>query len=278
MKFSQKVRQAAHSNQSWLCLGLDPDPERLPHLLQTNAHGKAALEFNRRIIEATHDLVCAYKLNSAFYEALGPYGMEILQQTRDFIPQVIPAIWDAKRGDIANTSHKYAQAAFEVYGFDAITVNPYLGYDSLEPFFSYRDRGVFLLCRTSNPGAQDLQDVNCEGRKLYQLVAEKARLWAKQSEAEIGLVVGATYPDELRIVREIVTEEMLILVPGVGTQKGDLKKAVCSAANSQGERAIISVSRGVLYASNEEDFAQAARREAQRIRDEIHRYRKGSAS
>jgi len=278
MSFSERLLRIARQQRSWLCVGLDPDLDQIPAALKAGRGMRAMLEFNRQIIDATHDLVCAYKLNSAFYEALGPQGLEILKETREHIPGEIPVILDAKRGDIANTARKYAQAAFEVYECDAVTVNPYLGFDSIEPFLSYRNHGLFLLCRTSNPGARDLQDLKCGNQKLFEVVARKSRDWKAQSGGEIGLVVGATYPDELRIVREIVTEEMFILVPGVGTQKGDLKKAVCSAANSQGERAIISVSRGVLYASNEEDFAQAARREAQRIRDEIHRYRKGSAS
>ncbi len=278
MSFSEKLLRIARQQRSWLCVGLDPDLDQIPPSLKEHRGPKAILEFNGQIIDATHDLVCAYKLNSAFYEALGPQGLEILKETREHIPAEIPVILDAKRGDIANTARKYAQAAFDVYGCDAVTVNPYLGFDSIEPFLAYRNGGVFLLCRTSNPGARDLQDLTCGHQKLFEIVARKAKDWQTQSGREIGLVVGATYPDELRIVREIVGEEMFLLVPGVGAQKGDLEKAVRAAVNSQGERVIINISRGILYASNEKDFAQAARREAQRIGDEIHRYLKGSAS
>lgn len=270
MSFSERLLRIAGQQQSWLCVGLDPDLDQIPPSLKAGRGLKVILEFNCQIIDATHDLVCAYKLNSAFYEALGPQGLAILKETREHIAGEIPVILDAKRGDIANTARKYAQAAFEIYGCDAVTVNPYLGFDSIEPFLAYGDCGVFLLCRTSNPGARDLQDLACGNQKLFEVVAKRAKDWKAQSGGEIGLVVGATYPDELRIVRGIVGEEMFILVPGVGAQKGDLEKAVCSAANSQGGRAIINISRGILYASDEEDFAQAARLEAQRRRDEIN--------
>ncbi|OGF55651.1 MAG: orotidine 5'-phosphate decarboxylase [Candidatus Fraserbacteria bacterium RBG_16_55_9] len=270
MNFSEKLLRATEKHHSWLCIGLDPDLDPLPLVLKKRSGADAIVEFNRRIIEATQDLVCAYKPNSAFYEALGPHGLEILTRTREVIPREIPVILDAKRGDIANTARKYAQSAFEVYKFDAITVNPYMGWDSIEPFLAYKERAVFLLCRTSNPGARDFQDLNCSGVALYQVVAEKVKEWSRKGAGELALVAGATYPEELQIVREIIGEELMILVPGVGAQEGDLAKAVRSAANSERQRAIINVSRSILYASAEEDFAQAARREAQRLRDEIN--------
>ncbi len=251
-------------------MGLDPDPARLPEPLRERDPIEAVEAFLRRIVEATCDLVCSYKPNSAFYEALGPEGFSLLQRLiREILPEGIPVILDVKRGDIASTAQKYAEAAFEGLGADAVTVNPYLGFDAVEPFLRYGDRGVFLLCRTSNPGARDLQDLPCEGKPLYQRIAEKAREWQAQAPGELGLVVGATYPEELAVVREIVGEEVLLLVPGVGAQGGDLERAVRAAANSQGGNAIVNVSRGVLYASSGADFAEAARREAERLRAAI---------
>jgi len=276
MGFSEKLLSAAEKHRSWLCIGLDPDPPSLPYPLQARFDDplEAIYEFNRKIIEATCDLVCAYKPNIAFYEALGPEGLELLRQTLRLIPKGIPIILDAKRGDVAHSAVKYARAAFEVYGCDAITLSPYLGWDSIEPFL-HPDRGVFLLCRTSNPGARDLQDLDCGGRPLYGVVATYANEWAararREGKGEIGLVVGGTYPEELKRVREIVGDEMVLLVPGIGAQGGDLDRALKAAANSSGERAIIAVSRGVLYASRGEDFAEAARREAQRLHDQIQR-------
>ena len=273
MGFREKLRQAVRSHQSWLCVGLDPDPAKLPKPLQGRDTIRAVEAFLAQIIEATRDLVCAYKPNSAFYEALGPEGFSLLRRLIcEIIPEEIPVILDAKRGDIATTARKYAEAVFEALGADAVTVNPYLGFDAVEPFLPYADRAVFLLCRTSNPSARDLQDLMCRcaepsnEKPLYQIVAEKAKAWQTQSKAELGLVVGATYPEELSVVRQIVGDEMLLLVPGVGAQGGDLERAVRAAANAQGENAIINVARGVLYASSGDDFAEAARREAERLK------------
>ena len=250
-------------------MGLDPDPAKLPERLRGQDTIEAVEEFLSQIVEATRDLVCAYKPNSAFYEALGPKGFLLLQRLIRRIPRRIPVILDAKRGDIASTARKYAEAAFDALGADAVTVNPYLGFDAVKPFLDYGDKGVFLLCRTSNPGARDFQDLSCEGKPLYQRIAERAVEWRTQARGELGLVVGATYPKELAVVREIVGEEMPLLVPGVGAQGGDLNKAVRAAANSRGENAIVNVARGVLYASSQEDFAEATRREAERLRATI---------
>jgi len=269
MGFKEKLLSAASKSRSWLCIGLDPDPERIPRPLRDGGP-EAALEFNREVIEATSDLVCAYKPNIAFYQALGPGGLEVLKRTCELIPPEIPVILDAKWGDIANTSGRYAQAAFEVFEADAVTLSPYLGYDAIEPFLDFRDRAAFLLCRTSNPGARDLQDLSCEGKPLYQVVAELCRSWSGQAPGELGVVAAATYPDELKAVRRIVGEDMMILVPGVGAQAGDLDRAVRSAANSKGERAIISASRSVIYASEGEDFAEAARKAAESLRNKIN--------
>jgi orotidine-5'-phosphate decarboxylase len=259
VKFIDKLLSASRKNQSLLCIGLDPDPELMP--------GVDVLQFNKEIIEATRDLVCAYKPNLAFYEALGTAGLTILEKTVAYIPGDIPAIGDAKRGDIGNTARAYARALFSVFGFDATTVSPYLGFDSIEPFISYQDKGVFILCRTSNKGARDFQDLCTEGVPLYEVVAHKAGEW--NTHDNIGLVVGATYPEELKRVRSICPE-MCLLIPGVGAQGGDVASAVGYGVDARGERAIINVSRQVLYASNEKDFALAARAVADKLRQQIN--------
>ena len=262
MKFTDKLLNISRKNKSLLCIGLDPDPELMP--------GVDVLQFNKAIIEATCDLVCAYKPNLAFYEALGTEGLTILQKTITYIPGDIPVIGDAKRGDIGNTAQAYARALFSVFGFDAATVNPYLGFDSIEPFISYQDKGVFILCRTSNRGALDFQNLYTDGQPLYEVVARKAKEW--NIYGNIGLVVGATYPEDLKKVRSICPE-MPLLIPGIGTQGGDLASAVGYGVDARGEKAIINVSRQILYASKEKDFAQAARNMAEKIHTQINDYR-----
>jgi len=259
MKFSDKLLNISRKNNSLLCIGLDPDPELMP--------GVEILEFNKAIIEATSDLVCAYKPNLAFYEALGSAGLAIMEETMKHIPGDVPVIADAKRGDVGNTAKAYARALFSVFGFDAATVNPYLGSDSIEPFTGYRDKCVFILCRTSNRGARDFQDLQTNGLPLYEAVAHKAREW--NIHDNIGLVVGATYPEELKRVRSICPE-MCLLIPGIGTQGGDLASAVNYGVDARVERAIFNVSRQILYASKEEDFARAARTAADEIRRQIN--------
>jgi len=263
MKFTDKLLNSSRKNKSWLCIGLDPDPELMP--------GVDVLQFNKSIIDATCDLVCAYKPNLAFYEALGTEGLTVLEKTIKHIPGDIPVIADAKRGDIGNTARAYARALFSVLSFDAATVNPYLGYDSIEPFINYQDKGVFILCRTSNKGAADFQDLRTDGLPLYEIVADKAREW--NIHGNIGLVVGATYPEELKKVRSMCPE-MPLLIPGIGAQGGDLASAVGYGGDARGEKAIINVSRQILYASNGKDFAQAARNVAEKIRNQINEYRR----
>ena len=259
MKFTDKLLNISRKNKSLLCIGLDPDPELMPRV--------DVLQFNKAIIEATHDLVCAYKPNLAFYEALGTEGLTILEETIRYIPGDIPVIGDAKRGDIGNTAKAYAKALFAVFGFDAATVNPYLGFDSIEPFIHYQDEGVFILCRTSNRGATDFQNLYINGLPLYEAVARKAQEW--NIYGNIGLVVGATYPEDLKKVRSICPE-MPLLIPGIGAQGGDLASAVNYGVDAQGEKAIINVSRQILYASNKKDFPQAARNMAEKIRTQIN--------
>ncbi|MFC2070750.1 orotidine-5'-phosphate decarboxylase [Chloroflexota bacterium] len=264
MKFVDKLINATRKNKSLLCVGLDSDSEQIPG-------GLSVFEFNRAIIDATSDLVCAYKPNIAFYEALGADGFNVLKQTVDYIPADIPVIVDAKRGDIGNTAKAYAQALFTYFNFDAATVSPYLGFDSLEPFIEYQDKAIFILCRTSNAGAVDFQSLLCdsedERRPLFEVVARKAGQWNKYGN--IGLVVGATYPEELKLIRQL-QPEMPLLIPGIGAQGGDLALTVRYGIDAQGEKAIINSSRQIIFTSKEKDFAEAARQAALSLRNAIN--------
>ncbi|MGI8553394.1 MAG: orotidine-5'-phosphate decarboxylase [Dehalococcoidia bacterium] len=262
MTFVERISAAAAANRSRLCVGLDPDPSRIV--------GGDVLAWARAIMAATQDLVCCYKPNSAFFEALGRHGWELLAETIASAPEGIPMLLDAKRGDVGNTAQAYARAVFQVLGADAVTVSPYLGEDSLEPFLSYHDRGVFILCRTSNPGARDLQDLpltdDVSRQPLYEIVAERARAWNRAGN--VGLVTGATYPAEIAKVRAICPDQLL-LVPGVGSQGGDLTAAVHSACDRFGGGFLLNASRQVTYASGGADFASAARRTAEHLRAQI---------
>ncbi|MBI2849343.1 MAG: orotidine-5'-phosphate decarboxylase [Chloroflexi bacterium] len=266
--FIEKLLLASRANNSLLCIGLDPDPGTMPNI--------EVFSFNKAIIDATSDLVCAFKPNFAFYEALGLEGITALKQTVDYVPKNIPIIADAKRGDVGNTAKAYATALFDTFGFDAATVNPFLGRDSLQPFLEREDKGVFILCRTSNPGAADLQDLILTrtpgepGSPLFEIIARLAAEW--NSAGNIGLVVGATYPKDLKRIRDMCPD-MPFLIPGIGPQGGDLAAAVSWGTNLQGDMAIISSSRQVLYASRGSDFAQAARKTALHLRSEINRWR-----
>ena len=269
--FLQRLDAAMTSTQSLVCVGLDPEIERFPaHLRQ---RPQAILEFNRSIIDATADLACAYKPQIAHYAAVG--AEDQLLETIRYIRQKAPGIQvilDSKRGDIGSTAEKYAREAFERYGADAVTINPYLGRDSAEPFLEHADKGVVVLCRTSNAGARELQDLDVGGRKLYQLVAEKvAKEW--NSRGNCLLVVGATYPDELADIRRI-TGEMTFLVPGIGAQGGDIEKAVRNGRRADGRGLVINSSRGILYAGQGEDFASAARRATLELRDAVNAARR----
>lgn len=258
--FTEKLRAANRANNSFLCIGLDPDPDLMPH--------RDTVSFLKEIIEATKDVVCAYKPNFAFFEALGMGGMQALLESISLVPENIPIIADAKRGDIGNTARFYARAIFEEYGFDACTANAYGGRDAVEPFLEYQDRCVFIWCRSSNAGAGDVQDVLLsDGRPLYLNVAEKAETW--NEKGNVGIVVGATWPEQIESVRDICPR-MPMLLPGVGAQEGDLEAAVQAAMNDDGEGFIVSASRGVLYAGRGDDYADAARREALRIRGRIN--------
>ena len=275
MNFLDKLLIASRQQNSLLCVGLDPEPDRLPAQLHDLPVARAITYFSRAIIEATAPYVCAFKPNLAFFEVLGPKGMYVFQEVLQAIPAHIPVIVDAKRGDLGNTARNYAAAVFDVYGCDAVTVNPYLGYDSVVPFLAYHEKGVILLCRTSNPGAHDFQDVlvygeNGQVRPLYEVVAQRVQSWNKAGNC--GLVVGATYPEELRKVRSICPD-MPILIPGVGAQGGDLEASVVAGVDAFKEKAIIAVSRTVLFAGEGKEFATAAADEARTLRNRINEVR-----
>ncbi len=271
MRFIDKLTEVSRRNVSLLCVGIDPDPALMPDV--------PLYDFCRGIVDATADLVCAYKPNLAFFEALGLDGLTALSRLVAYIPKDIPVIGDAKRGDIGHTAAAYARALFQTFGFDAATVNPYLGRDAVEPFLEYQDKGVFLLCRTSNPGATDFQSLECSvpgdsrRRPLFEVVAQRARDW--DTRHNIGLVVGSTYPEDVQRLRQLCPE-MPFLIPGIGAQGGDLEAAVRQGTDANGERAIIAVSRQVLYASRGKDFAVAARRAAQALRQQIEACRSTS--
>lgn len=258
--FTEKLRAANRANNSFLCIGLDPDPDLMPH--------GDTVSFIRDVVEATKDLVCAYKPNFAFFEAMGVGGLQALLESISFVPEETPIIADAKRGDIGNTAQFYAEAIFEKLGFDACTVNAYGGRDAVQPFLDYEDKGILIWCRSSNPGGGEFQDmVMSDGRPLYLSVAERAEEWNERGN--VGLVLGATWPEQIESVRELCPS-MPVLLPGVGAQEGDLEAAVQAAMNDRGEGFIVSASRGVLYAGRGDDYAEAARREAQRIRGRIN--------
>lgn len=263
LKFLDKLDKATQKNNSLLCVGLDVDLAKIPQTILQKED--PIYIFNREIINATKDLVCAYKPNIAFYEMHGIYGLQSLIKTMELIQTTgIPVILDAKRGDIGHSSAAYAKSVFNVYKADAVTVAPYMGHDSIEPFLEYHDKGTFVLCLTSNSGAQDFQ------KNIFRDVAKKVKELNKHNNC--GLVVGATNPDELGEVRQIAGD-MPLLIPGIGAQGGQVKATVKFGVDAEGNRAIINSSRGIIYASKEENFAEAARQAAKKLQDEINQYR-----
>lgn len=270
MDFIKQLNAVWQKNNSLLCVGLDPDLAKFPaHLV-----GKpdAIAIFCKEIIDATADLVCCFKPQIAYFAALG--AEDQLQIVCDYIRQnypTIPIVLDAKRGDIGATATQYAREAFDRYGAHAVTVNPYMGFDSIEPYLTWGDRGVIVLCRTSNAGGSDLQFLSVEGKPLYQHVAQMvATKW--NTNGQCALVVGATYPDEIAQVRSIVGN-MPLLIPGIGAQGGDVAAAVNAAKTKEGTGMMINSSRAILYADNSKDFALAARKVAIKTRDEINGHR-----
>ena len=269
--YISKLTEAWQKNNSLLCVGLDPDLIKLPAQFQTQPDG--IFEFCRAIIDATADLVCSFKPQIAYFSALRaePQLEQICAYLRDNYPQ-LPIILDAKRGDIGATAEQYAKEAFERYGADAVTVNPYMGFDSVEPYLKWQDKGCIVLCRTSNAGGSDLQFLQVNGRPLYQHVADLvANQWNRNGQC--SLVVGATFPEEIQQVRQIVGD-MPLLVPGIGAQGGDIAATVAAGKTAQGGM-MINSSRAILFAKavDGEKFFEAARRVAQQTRDEINLYR-----
>ena len=266
--FRDKLARVSMAHRSLLCIGLDPEPDHLPTSLRGLPPHGAVEAFCREIVLATHDLVCAYKPNLAFFLALGRGGLDALYAVREAIPADIPFVLDAKFGDIGNTAEAYAHFAFDEIGADAVTVNPYLGGDAIAPFLARPDRAAFLLVKTSNPGSGDVQDVpTATGETVAMHVARHVGVWGA-AHGNAGVVVGATYPAVLAAVRAVLPD-VPILVPGVGAQGGDLAAVVTAGRDARGGGLLISASRSVLYASHGADFATAARTEAMRLREEI---------
>ena len=247
----------------FLCIGLDSDFEKIPEAARKDSVRETVVAFNRAIIDATHDLASSYKLNSAFYESHGDEGWKALRETIQYINEVapeVPVILDAKRGDIGNTNEAYAVSFFDHLHVDAVTVHPYFGRESLAPFFERSDKGVIVLCRSSNLGAGEIQDLEIAGEPLYKVIARlAAEKW--NGNGNCCVMVGATYPTELAEVRAVVGD-MPILIPGVGAQNGDLEKTVKAGKDSRGRGMIISASRAIIFASDGPDFAAAAREKA----------------
>jgi orotidine 5'-phosphate decarboxylase subfamily 2 len=268
MNFNEKLRRIQRKNDSLLCIGLDTEVSRVPKSLLRRKDPQ--YEFNRAIIDATRDLVCAYKLNIAFYESAGEHGWRTVHRTLGHIGRGIVTVGDGKRGDIQSSAEKQAELLCDDWKFDASTVNPYMGWDAVEPFTRRREQCAFVLAVTSNAGSKDFQQLKVGGRPLYERVILAAAKW--NGRKNIGLVVGATRAAELRRVRSLVPE-MPLLIPGIGAQKGDLRATVRYGCDARGELALINVGRSIIYASAGDDFAARAREAAVRYRDEINSFR-----
>jgi uridine monophosphate synthetase len=266
MRFFDLLEQTAVQRNSLLCVGLDPRPNSFPEDVRHEEN--PILSFNRRVIDATRDVACAFKPNFAFYEACGLEGLDALRQTIEYIGAQTPVILDAKRGDIGSTADAYAQAAFQVWGAGSVTVHPYLGSDSIAPFLAYPDRGTWVLCHTSNSGASEFQTLICDGRPLYEQVARQTARWGDASS--VGLVIGATYPEALGAVRAILPHTWF-LVPGIGAQGGDLDAAIAAGLRADSLGMIVNASRAIYHAGD-------PRAAAIRLRDQINAARQNRAS
>jgi orotidine-5'-phosphate decarboxylase len=269
--FSDLLRARWRDADTLLCVGLDPDPARFPAHLRGRAD--AILAFCREIADATAEFACAFKPQIAYFAAARAEDQleALIAHLRNRHPQV-PVILDAKRGDIGATSEQYAREAFERYDAHAVTLSPYMGFDSVQPYLAHAGRGVFLLCRTSNPGGDDLQLLDVGGERLYERVA-RLTSGAWNASGQLGLVVGATYPAELARVRALAPE-LPLLVPGIGAQGGDVQASVEAGQDARGTGMLINSSRAILYAGNGEDFAQKAADVARATRDQINAYRR----
>lgn len=266
MNFITKLTTRVEKSNSLLCVGLDPVISKLSEEFKNQDNPLFA--FNKSIIDRVCNHVCVFKPNSAFYEGIGSKGVHELKLTVEYIQKTypdIPILLDAKRADIGNTNNGYVDYAYSYLGVDAITLQPYLGKEALEPFLSKKDKGAVILCKTSNKGAGEFQDINIEGKPLYLHIAKTVSTnW--NNNHNCLLVVGATYPEELRKVREVAGDSMWFLIPGIGAQGGDIEKTVINGQNSKGMGMIISASRSILYSDHPEQ-------EAKRVKDEINRYR-----
>jgi len=265
-RFRERYEDAALKNGSLLCVGLDPDPKQIPV-------GVSVKDFLLGVIEATSDMVCAYKPDSAFFEQYGDEGWVTLREVIAAVPDEIPVLLDAKRGDVGHTAEAYASALYDWLGADGVTLNPYLGIDALEPFLAYEDRTAFVVCRTSNESAGDFQDMMAGDVRLYERAAELSRDW--NSRGNVGLVVGATYPEEAGRVRAICPDQLLLL-PGVGAQQGDIDASVQASVDAKGGGILVNSSRGVLYADPIKNgcavggWSEASRAAAKQLRDAIN--------
>lgn len=270
MSFKDKLLKITQKNDSLLCIGLDPELEKIP------AHMRAIADplfhFNKYIIDKTHDLVAAYKPNIAFYEAEGIDGLRQLKKTLEYLKSSypeIPVILDAKRGDIGNTARMYAKSVYEYWGADAVTVFPHLGLDAIEPFLKYKDKLAILLLKTSNKDSGMFQDLKVGTVPYYLAMAKKIAVWPTEN---IGIFVGATYPAELKKMR-LIFPDHIFLTAGIGAQKGDLEKAVRAGVDKNGGGIIFNASRSIIYADSGVEFATRARDEAEKVRNEINSYR-----
>lgn len=266
MTFNERLNQVGAKRNSLVCVGLDVDLKKIPRFILDKEEPQVF--FSKSIIDATIEYAAAYKINTAFFEAYGAKGWEAMTKIVNYLPGDVIKIADAKRGDIGNTSKMYARAFFKELKFDAITINPYLGGDAVAPFLEDEQKGVFILCHTTNKGTEDFQKFSNGKQALFELVAEKVQQWNRKNNC--GLVVGATYPDEMKHVRSLATE-LPFLVPGLGAQGGDFDRAIQYATNDDGLGAIFNFSRGIIYCSNGEDFADAAGKKAKQVKEDILR-------
>lgn len=269
--YKEKLQQIVSKKNSLLCIGLDVHPDKIPAHLKNESDPVFA--FNKAIVDATADIAAAYKPNLAFYEALGTRGWESLRKTLAYLPEDVLTIGDAKRGDIGSTAERYAEGLFDL-GFDSVTLSPYLGVDSIEPFIKHADKGVFILCLTSNASSKDFQYLESNGKPLYLHVAEKVNTWNHNENC--GLVVGATHESEIQAIRN-TAPALPFLIPGIGAQGGNLETAIKWGTNASGGNALINSSRGIIYASNETDFADQAFKAAKKLNDSINFERKKKA-
>lgn len=268
MSAIEKLHKAQQKNRSMICVGLDLDSKRMPNEYSNSIKGY--FDFAKKIIDATSDLVCAYKPNLAFFEHHGAEGISLLKLIVDRIPEHIPVILDAKRGDIGNTAEHYAHALQEHLGADWVTLSPYMGYDSIKPFVESEEKGAFVLCLTSNESSSDFQQLQIGNDKLYEIVAKKVAGWNQKEN--LGLVVGATHPEQLAGLRQIAPG-VPFLIPGVGAQGGSLERAAVDGSEAFTQPALINVSRSVLYASRDDSFAEKAHNEVRRLNSEIQKLR-----